>query len=196
MTDPTDRAGARATGRPSRDEPHPSGDDRFTVIDKHLKRTRFAQDQLIETLHIAQDVFGHLDEGILTYVARAFRLPPSRVFGVATFYELFTFDPPGDHTCTVCTGTACYVKGADKIVSAVGDAYGISQGETTADGVVTLKTARCLGSCGLAPIVLLDGTVIGKEGPDVIVAKLHDAVAAGVPSNEPVTVGAVEGEDA
>ena len=69
MTDPTDRAGVRATGRPPRDEPHPSGDDRFTVIDKHLKRTRYAQDQLIETLHIAQDVFGHLDEGILTYVS-------------------------------------------------------------------------------------------------------------------------------
>ncbi len=76
-------------GRPQ--EPHPSGDDRFLVIDKHLKKVRFEQDQLIETLHIAQDVFGYLDEGILTYVSRAFRLPPSRVFGVATFYELFTF---------------------------------------------------------------------------------------------------------
>ena len=117
------------------------------------------------------------------------------MFGVATFYELFTFDPPGDHTCTVCTGTACYVKGADKIVGAVADAYGIAQGETTADGVVTLKTARCLGSCGLAPIVLLDGTVIGKEGPDVIVAKLHEAVAAGVPTKESATVGAHDGED-
>ena len=177
-------------------ETHPSGDDRFLVIDKHLKKTRYAQDQLIETLHIAQDVFGYLDEGILTYVSRAFRLPPSRVFGVATFYELFTFEAPGDHTCTVCTGTACFVKGAGDIVTTVGDAYGILQGETTEDGAVTLKTARCLGSCSLAPIVLLDGEVYGKESADVILAKLEELVAAGPADEEPVAVGAGEGSDA
>ena len=160
------------------DEPHPSGDNRFLVIDRHLKKVRFAQDQLIETLHIAQDVFGYLDEGVLTYVSRALRLPPSRVFGVATFYELFTFEPPGDHTCTVCTGTACFVKGADAIVDAVSDAYRVASGATTDDGCVTLKTARCLGSCGLAPIVLLDGEVIGKEDPDSVLAKLGELVAS------------------
>ncbi len=177
------------------EETHPSGDDRFLVIDKHLKKVRFAQDQLIETLHIAQDVFGYLDEGILTYVSRAFRLPPSRVFGVATFYELFTFDPPGDHTCTVCTGTACFVKGADNIVAAVSDEFDVPSGSTTDDGSVTLKTARCLGSCGLAPIVLLDGEVIGKEDPETIVAKRGELVAAGAAEPEPATAGS-EGGDA
>ena len=123
MTEDTSSA---ARARRGRDKPadasadsHPSGDDRFAVIDKHLKRGRYAQDQLIETLHIAQDVFGYLDDGILIYVARALRLPPSMVYGVATFYQLFTFDPPGEHTCTVCTGTACFVKGANDIVAAV-----------------------------------------------------------------------------
>jgi bidirectional [NiFe] hydrogenase diaphorase subunit len=186
---------AGSGGRPA--ESHPSGDDRFLVIDKYLKKVRYSQDQLIETLHIAQDVFGYLDEGLLTYVSRAFRLPPSRVFGVATFYELFTFEAPGDHTCTVCTGTACFVKGADEIVRAVGDAYGIAQGETSPDGSVTLKGARCLGSCGLAPVVLLDGAVIGKEGADAIVAKLEALVTAGRASegDEPVPVGTREGSD-
>ena len=183
-----DTPGGRARdSRPS--DSHPSGDDRFLVIDRHLKKVRFAQDQLIETLHIAQDVFGYLDDGILTYVSRALRLPPSRVFGVATFYELFTFDPPGDHTCTVCTGTACFVKGADAIVSAVGDEYDVATGATTDDGSVTLKTARCLGSCGLAPIVLLDGEVIGKEDADTILARLGDLVSAGPAGEQPVTAG-------
>ena len=114
MSDTTTRRAAETSGRQQGD--HPSGDNRFELVDKQLKRGRYSQDQLIETLHVAQDVFGNLSEDILVYVARALRLPPSMVYGVATFYELFTFDPPGDHSCTVCTGTACFVKGADDIV--------------------------------------------------------------------------------
>jgi len=193
MTEDTSSA---ARARRGRDKPadasadtHPSGDDRFAVIDKHLKRGRYAQDQLIETLHIAQDVFGYLDDGILIYVARALRLPPSMVYGVATFYQLFTFDPPGEHTCTVCTGTACFVKGANDIVAAVAAAYDVPSGETTEDGLLTLKTARCLGSCGLAPVVLLDGEVKAREGADLILAALETMV---VP--EPVGAAAEGGE--
>ncbi len=191
MTDATTRPSrtrADSQGRRAEDS-HPSGDDRFLVIDKHLKRARFAQDQLIETLHVAQDVFGFLDESVLIYVARALRLPPSMVYGVATFYQLFTFDPPGDHTCTVCTGTACFVKGADDIVASVSDGYGIAAGATTEDGKLTLKTARCLGSCGLVPVVLLDGAVHGRESA----AEVLEAVALLLES-EPVAAG-VEGGD-
>lgn len=148
---------------------HPSGDERFAIVDKHLKRVRYAQDQLIETLHVAQDVFGYLSEDVLMYVARALLLPPSMVYGVATFYQLFTFEAPGDHACTVCTGTACFVKGADDIVRSVGMAYEVPAGSTSADGRLTLKTARCLGSCGLAPVVVLDGTVHGRlESSEVL----------------------------
>ena len=175
----TSRDGTPSAAQTRRAEDgHPSGDDRFEVIDKHLKRARCAQDQLIETLHVAQDVFGFLDESILIYVARALRLPPSLVYGVATFYQLFTFDPPGDHTCTVCTGTACFVKGADNIVAAVTNAYGVQAGETTTDGTLTLKTARCLGSCGLAPVVLLDGAVHGREGVDAVLGSLESVMAS------------------
>ena len=157
---------------------HPSGDHRFAVVDKRLKRAHYAQDQLIEILHVAQDVFGFLSDDVLLYVAHALRLPPSRVYGVATFYHLFELTSPGDHTCTVCTGTACFVKGADEIVSDVAERYDVEPGGTSADGRLTLRTARCLGSCGLAPVVVLDGEVLGYEGSDTTLAALAGAVDA------------------
>lgn len=160
---------------------HLPGDDRFALVDKHLKRVHFAQDQLIETLHVAQDVFGSLSDEVLLHVARALRLPPSMVYGVATFYHLFSFEPPGDHSCTVCTGTACFVKGADDIVDGVARAHGVRAGETTGDGRLTLKTARCLGSCGLAPVVVLDGEVLGHQSPQAAVDRLDAILAADAP---------------
>jgi bidirectional [NiFe] hydrogenase diaphorase subunit len=145
---------------------HPSGDTRFELLDKKLKRVRFQQDQLIEILHDAQSVFGYLSSDVLVYVARQLGLPPSRVFGVATFYHLFKLEPQGEHSCTVCMGTACYVKGADEIVAKVAGAYGIADGETTEDGQFTLSSARCLGSCGLAPVVLMDGEVLSHQSAE------------------------------
>ena len=161
--------------------PHPSGDERFALIDTALKRSRFGQDHLIEILHVAQEVFGYLSEDMLLYVGRALRLPPSRVYGVATFYHRFTFDPPGDHTCTVCTGTACYVKGADDIVAALQTEYGVAAGATTSDGRFTLSTARCLGACGLAPVAVLDGEVRGH----LDVAGTLSEVAANLAADAP-----------
>ena len=177
MSDTTTRRAAGTSGRQQGD--HPSGDNRFELVDKHLKRGRYAQDQLIETLHVAQDVFGNLSEDILVYVARALRLPPSMVYGVATFYELFTFDPPGDHSCTVCTGTACFVKGADDIVQGVSDTYDVPAGTTAEDGSLTLKTARCLGSCGLAPVVVFDGEVLSHQTTESTLELVAAAVGGG-----------------
>ncbi len=157
-------------------EVHPSGDERFELVDRHLRRVHYAQDQLIETLHVAQDVFGYLSEDVLTYVARALRLPPSKVFGVATFYQLFDFEPPGEHSCTVCTGTACFVKGAQGIVTAVAAAYEVTVGTTSEDGRVTLSSARCLGSCGLAPVVVLDGEVLPHQTPDSALDRLASSI--------------------
>jgi len=157
---------------------HPSGDERFGVLDKALKRTRYSQDQLIEILHVAQGVFGYLSEDVLVYVGRELKLPLSRVFGVATFYHLFTFEAPGDHSATVCTGTACFVKGADDIVQALARRFGVASGETTDDRRFTLKTARCLGSCGLAPVVVLDGAVRGHLDVDGTLAEVETAMAA------------------
>jgi bidirectional [NiFe] hydrogenase diaphorase subunit len=145
---------------------HPSGDERYHLLDVAMKRHRFAPDALIELLHVAQKLFGYLEPGLLYYIAHALKLPPSRVFGVATFYHLFDFAPRGKHSCIVCTGTACYVQGAGRLLAAVEEATGISPGETTRDEQVSLLTARCVGTCGLALVVCYDGEVAGNQDPE------------------------------
>jgi bidirectional [NiFe] hydrogenase diaphorase subunit len=156
----------------------PAADERLAAIDAYVRRVHGAQDQLIQTLHVAQDVYGYLSDEVLLYVARALRLPPSLVYGVATFYHLFHFEPPGEHVATICTGTACFVKGADQITAEVTLAFGTPLGQTTADRRLTLSTARCLGSCGLAPVVVLDGQVHGHMSPDSTMSALRDALGA------------------
>lgn len=139
----------------------PKGDKRLKVLEVAMKRHQFRQDALIEVLHTAQELFGYLEPELLYFVARHLKLPPSRVFGVATFYHFFTLKPQGRHACVVCTGTACYVKGANGLLSAVHEEVQIEPGETTPDGEISLLTARCLGACGNAPVVVLDGVVRG-----------------------------------
>lgn len=156
--------------------PHPSGDERFAVVDKRLKRGKYSQDLLIEALHVAQDVFGYLSDDVLMYVARALALPPSMVLGVATFYHLFEFEAPGEHSCSICTGTACFVKGADDIVAAVAERYGVQPGSTSEDRLLTLRTARCLGSCSLAPMVVYDGEVSSHQTPESMLALIEAAL--------------------
>src|SRR5438067_8290925 len=111
---------------------HPSGDKRFKILDTTLKRCQFQQDALIEVLHKAQELFGFLERDVLWYVARGLKLPPSRVYGVATFYHLFSLRPAGEHTCVVCMGTACFVKGADRLLAVVEQTAHVRPGETTA----------------------------------------------------------------
>src|SRR5580700_6429135 len=96
---------------------HPSGDKRFKLLDGTMKKLLYQQDALIEVLHAAQGLFGYLEDDVLLYVARALKLPPSRVYGVATFYHFFSLKPQGAHTCVVCLGTACYVKGANELLA-------------------------------------------------------------------------------
>jgi bidirectional [NiFe] hydrogenase diaphorase subunit len=179
VTQGADRTSGRAAAGGA-ETAHPSGDERFAMLDRTLKRARYAQDQLIEILHVAQEIFGYLSPDLLRYVANALRLPHSRVQGVATFYHLFTFDEPGDHSCTVCTGTACFVKGADDIVLALSRAHEVAAGGTTADGRFTLRTARCLGSCGLAPVAVVDGEVVGHLDAEAAV----EAVAASLATSD------------
>ena len=158
---------------------HASGDKRFRILDATMKRHQFNQGALIEVLHQAQDLFGFLETDVLLYVARGLRLPPSRVYGVATFYHLFTLKPQGLHTCVVCMGTACFVKGADRLLAALELAAGVPAGETTKDGALTLLTARCLGACGLAPAVVYDRQTAGQQVPDQAVARVQAWLADG-----------------
>ncbi len=142
---------------------HASGDKRFKILEAHMKKYQFKQDALIEVLHKAQELFGYLEDDLLLFISYKLKLPASRVYGVATFYHFFTLKPKGRHTCVVCMGTACYVKGADKVLSAVEQQAHIKAGETTPDNEVSLLTARCIGACGIAPAVVYDGTVTPRQ---------------------------------
>jgi bidirectional [NiFe] hydrogenase diaphorase subunit len=155
---------------------HPSGDDRYKNIDRTIKRFQYEKDALLEVLNSAQETFGYLSEDLLIYVSRQLNVPLSRVYGVATFYHMFTFDPLGEHNCIVCAGTACYVKGSAQIEQALCETFAISSGETTPDGLFSLRTARCLGSCGLAPVVVVDGEVRGKETPEAVTARVQEII--------------------
>lgn len=152
-------------------------DPRYKLVDRTLKRFHYQQDALIEVLHTAQEAFGFLDDDLMIYIARALKLPQSWVYGVATFYHFFSLEPQGEHTCVVCMGTACYVKRAAEIIATVQDEFGIAPGETTADGKLSLATARCLGSCGLAPVMVIDNQVLGKETPDTAITQLREVIA-------------------
>jgi bidirectional [NiFe] hydrogenase diaphorase subunit len=145
---------------------HASGDKRFKILEAHMKKHQFKHDALIEVLHKAQELFGYLEDDLLLFIAFKLKLPASRVYGVATFYHFFTLKPKGAHTCVVCLGTACYVKGADKVLAAVESTAGIKAGETTPDNQLSLLTARCIGACGIAPAVVYDGTVTPRQTPE------------------------------
>jgi bidirectional [NiFe] hydrogenase diaphorase subunit len=153
---------------------HASGDRRFKRLDITMKRLQNKPDALIEVLHAAQEAFGYLEEDVLMYVARGLKLPLSKVYGVATFYHLFSLKPSGVHSCVVCMGTACYVKGSGKIMDTLQQELGVKAGETTADGKVSLMAARCLGACGIAPAVVFDGAVAGKQEPGGALAKIQE----------------------
>jgi len=143
-------------------------DKRYKLIEAAMRRYGYQGHGLIEALHSAQEAFGYLDDFTLRHIARTLRLPPSKVFGVATFYNYFTLKPQGAHTCVVCMGTACYIKGAHEVLRAIEDAYGVKAGGTTADNQLSLLTARCFGSCALAPVLTLDGETIGKVLPETV----------------------------
>lgn len=158
---------------------HPMGDPRYKGIDRVLKKQQYQQDALIEVLTSAQEAFGYLTEDVMKYVARQLKLPFSWVYGVATFYHFFSLKPQGEHSCIICMGTACYVGRAEDIVKALEQAFDVKAGHTTADGKLTVQTTRCLGCCGLAPVVVVGEKVLGKETPDTAVQFVRSVVQGG-----------------
>jgi bidirectional [NiFe] hydrogenase diaphorase subunit len=154
----------------------PSDDKRWKIVEATARRHGREPHALIETLHTVQECFGYLDETGLRFVASILRVPLSRVYGAATFYHFFTLKPKGKHTCVICTGTACYIKGAPTLLSAIEKRHGIKPGETTPDGELSVLTARCLGSCGLAPAAVMDNTVLGKIGPAEMLARIEKGI--------------------
>jgi bidirectional [NiFe] hydrogenase diaphorase subunit len=152
-------------------------DKRWRLLQATMKRHQYQPDALIEVLHKAQELFGYLSPPLLQSVARALELPPSQVYGVATFYHFFSLAPKGRHSCTICMGTACYVKGADQILSDLEQHLGIPNGETTPDGMVSLSTARCVGACGIAPVVVVDDVMTGYQTTEIVVQRIKDSLS-------------------
>ena len=151
--------------------PLPSDDKRWRIVNGTMRKHGYSRNALIETLHTVQSSFGFLDEPSIKFVAQSLRVPLSQAYGVVTFYHFFSLKPPGKHTCTICLGTACYIKGSDKLVAQTEKLLHIQAGETTPDGEVSFTTARCVGACGRAPVVLLDGELSGQ----IEAAELHEA---------------------
>lgn len=131
------------------------------------------ESNLISVLHKVQDHFGYLGAAQLDAVAQLLRVPASKVSGVATFYHFFRLRPKGRFIISVCMGTACYVKGASQIAERVKQELAIEYGQTTSDGVFSLTESRCLGTCGLAPVVMIDEQVHGKLTPNMIPSLLE-----------------------
>jgi len=149
----------------------PLDDSRVKRIVRTIDSYQRNPDALIQVFHYVQDIYGYLPLDMIAFVSREMRVPPSRAYGVATFYHYFSLKPKGKHNCLVCTGTACYVKGSQKIIDQIGKEFSIKPGETTPDNRLGLQVARCIGSCGLAPAVVLDNDILAKVSPtDVIPA--------------------------
>ncbi|XPV68280.1 MAG: bidirectional hydrogenase complex protein HoxE [Halarcobacter sp.] len=137
-------------------------DARYKLVEKTMKKLNYDRSALIESLHTAQESFGYLENETLKFIARRLKLPYSKVYGVATFYHFFRLKPKGKHTVVVCMGTACYIKGADKILAKFEERFNIKAGETTKDDLLSLVSARCVGSCSLAPIAIYDNKSVGN----------------------------------
>jgi bidirectional [NiFe] hydrogenase diaphorase subunit len=136
-------------------------DNREKLLERAMSRHHYSGDALIEVLHTGQELFGYLSRDLLLTVAEKLHLPPSRVLGVATFYHFFSLRPKGEHSIVVCDGTACYVAGSHRLLQAL-EQRCVKSGGTSPDGKVSVQSARCIGSCGLAPAVICDGRILPR----------------------------------
>ena len=124
--------------------------------------------ELINILHTTQETFGYLPEEVQQVVADTLGIPVGKVYGVVSFYSFFTMKPKGKYAISVCLGTACYVKGSEKIIDALKSELGISEGGVTSDGKFSLDVLRCVGACGLAPVMTINGKTYGRLVPERI----------------------------
>lgn len=145
-----------------------SNDPRFADLAAVIAEYRDMEGALIMVLHRAQEIFGYLPEEVQRFVAEQLQLPVSEVYGVTTFYSYFSLKPRGKYRIAVCLGTACYVRGAAEIVAAIEQQLGIKVNDTTADGRFTLEVSRCIGACGLAPVMTINDHVYGRLTADRI----------------------------
>ena len=149
--------------------------DKMTILREFMAEAStkdYSESYLIAVLHKAQALFGYLPKEVMDEVAEALQIPTAHIWGVATFYHYFNLKPIGKHVVSVCMGTACYVKGATQVLEALKKELGVQVGQTTDDMLFTLQEARCLGACGIAPVLMIDDKIYGeldaKKTADVI----------------------------
>lgn len=141
---------------------------KFEELSAYIDRQDESRGVLMQTLHKAQELFGYLPIEVQKFVSEKTEIPMAEIYGVATFYTQFSLEQKGKHTVSVCMGTACYVKSSQLVLDQLIKVLKISVGQTTEDGLFSLQATRCLGCCGLAPVIMIGDSVYGKVDPKKI----------------------------
>jgi len=144
--------------------------EKFLQLDEVIRKNKGTKGAVMVTLQEAQGIFGYVPREVQTYIAEGLNVPLSEVYGVATFYAQFALEPVGRFVIGVCLGTACYVKGSKDILDKLAEVLDVKVGSTTPDARFTLKDTRCLGACGLAPVIMINDDVYGRLVPNDIPA--------------------------
>lgn len=149
-------------------------EESWVKIDAIIQEYKNTPGSVIGVLRMSQDLVGYLPVPVIDYIAQGMNLPSSQVYGVATFYSLFSLKPKGKHVIKACTGTACYVKGIKEVLSHISNKYGIKEGETMPDRRFSIEGVRCLGACGLAPVMIVSEDIHGNLKPDEVINILEE----------------------
>lgn len=140
-------------------------EEQYQQLEEYINNLPDKKGALIEVLHKAQGIFGYLPKEVQLFIGEKLDIPASKIFGVVTFYSYFTTKPRGKYVVNVCMGTACFVRGAGAVLDEFQKELGIKTGETTGDGKFTIEVLRCVGACGLAPVVTINDKVYGRVTP-------------------------------
>lgn len=154
-----------------------SCEDRFAELTAYIQSVydpEHPQAALISILHRAQERYGYLSKEVIDHIADVTEVPTAEIWGVATFYSLFKLKPQGKHRISVCMGTACYIKGAASVLEKIENELNVKVGETSEDGLFTLDQTRCIGACGLAPVLMVDDKVYARVEPHQVKSILED----------------------
>jgi len=155
-------------------------DKRLVSLDRFVEERGAIRSNLIEVLQKAQELYGYLAKDTLTHVAGLLKLPPSQVYGAATFYNFFRLEKPGQHIINPCMGTACYVKGAVDIINGIEEEFQVKRGGSTEDEKLSLFVTRCIGACAMAPTVVIDGKVLGHATKEKVIERIHELLESEV----------------
>ena len=150
----------------------PISQDKYDRLDEVIAANKGQSGAVMRTLQTAQDIFGHVPKDVQIRIAEGLGTTLSDVYGVATFYSQFALEPRGEYIIGVCLGTACYVKGSNEVLNRVCKELDTKVGKTSSDGLFTIKDTRCLGACGLAPVMMINDDVYGNMTPDKVPAIL------------------------